>query len=184
MSTSSLLSTAHAIILGVASNPSLADLLQRDGITPPSKPEGYVLDVQPACTIVAGTDPAGVFYGAQTLSQLIRPHDGHILNVIGASDDDYPSLPFRGAHLFCGVNALPFHQRLIDNIFARFKMNNLVLQCEQAKWDALGKAAPPWAMPKPLLVHDVDNARAHFITVTPLVESVAHMEWLLKTNPT
>jgi hypothetical protein len=97
--------------------------------------------------------------------------------------DDYPSLSWRGAHLFLGDQAQPFHKRLIANVFARYKLNNLVLQCEQARWDTLGSAAPAWAMSKTDLAEDIGYARGHFLAVTPLVESIGHMNWLLAHKP-
>ena len=53
--------------------------------------------------------------------------------------DDYPTLGWRGAHLFVGDHALPFHEKLIARVFTRLKMNALVLECEQARWDTLGR---------------------------------------------
>ena len=151
--------------------------LQTSGAEPSDKSEGYCLLVGPEGAVVAGHDPAGTFYGAQTLCWLLG-RDAAGVYITGARVDDYPSLAWRGAHLFVGNRALPFHEKLIAHVFARLKMNNLVLQCEQAKWDALGNAAPPWAMSKADLRAEIAFARRYGLTVTPLVNSVGHMSWL------
>lgn len=158
--------------------PLVARLLRKAGGVPPTKAEGYCVRTAPGWAVVAGHDPAGTFYGAQTLSQLIsQDYAGPFL--WPARVDDYPSLPWRGAHLFVGNRALPFHEKLIAGVFARLKMNALVLQCEQAQWDTLGPTAPTWAMSKADLRREIIFAREHFLSVTPLVNSVGHMPWLL-----
>ncbi|MBV9851889.1 MAG: beta-N-acetylhexosaminidase [Armatimonadetes bacterium] len=158
--------------------PLAARLLRLTGTAAPSRPEGYAIQVGTSWLVVAGHDPAGTFYGAQTLCQLLGRDTGGAF-VPAAQVDDYPTLPWRGAHLFLGNEALPFHEKLIARVFARFKMNNLVLECEQAKWDTLGPHVPAWAMPKSALRREVAFARRYHMAVTPLVESVGHMQWLL-----
>jgi len=157
--------------------PLIARLLTQSGTHPSAKAEGYALRVGPTWAVVAGHDPAGTFYGAQTLCQLIGL-DQKGPFVWTAAVDDYPALSWRGAHLFVGNQALPFHKTLIQNVFSRVKMNNLVLQCEQAKWQTAGKSAPAWGMSKADLRRENTFAAQHFMAVTPLINSVGHMEWL------
>ncbi len=159
--------------------PRIARYLREANTAPCSEAEGYVLLAGPHRIVVAGHDPHGTFYGAQTLCQMlgrdsrgVYAHEGII--------NDYPSLSWRGAHLFVGDHALPFHEKLIARIFARLKMNALVLQCEQAKWTTLGKAAPPWAMSKTDLHADIGFARRYGLSVTPLVNSAGHLPWLFR----
>lgn len=150
--------------------------LQAAGLAPSVRPEGYVLTVGPGGAVVGGHDPAGTFYGAQTVCQMLG-RDSQGVFIAGARISDYPTLGWRGAHLFVGDHALPFHKRLIARIFSRLKMNALVLECEQARWDTLGKAAPSWAMSKADLRAEVAFARRYGLVVTPLVNSVGHMPW-------
>jgi hypothetical protein len=82
----------------------------------PDHSEGYALVAgggnKGTSVIIAGHDAHGAYYGAQTLCQLmIKDHRG--VSVVGAKVVDYPTLSWRGAHLFCGSQALPFHERLI-----------------------------------------------------------------------
>jgi len=162
--------------------PLIARLLHQARAFPLTKAEGYTLRVGPTWAVVAGHDPSGTFYGAQTLCQLIGL-DTKGPFVWAATIDDYPALSWRGAHLFVGDQALPFHQKLIQNVFSKIKLNNLVLQCEQAKWMAAGKSAPSWGMSKDDLRRENTFAKQHFMTITPLINSVGHMEWLF-SDPT
>ena len=157
----------------------VARRLREAGATPCRHAEGYCLVVGPRAITVAGHDAHGTFYGAQTLCQMLGS-DARGVYAPGGRVDDYPSLAWRGAHLFVGNHALPFHEKLIARVLARLKMNALVLQCEQARWDTLGRAAPPWAMSKSDLKTDAAFARRYGMTVTPLVNSVGHMPWLFR----
>jgi len=166
-----------AIVFGEPGRmPALRAELRAAGLAPSVRAEGYSLAVGAGGAVVAGHDPAGTFYGAQTLCQMLG-RDSRGVSLEGARVLDYPTLRWRGAHLFVGDRARPFHQKLIARVFARLKMNALVLECEQARWDALGKAAPPWAMSKTDLKSEVAFARRYGLAVTPLVNSVGHMPW-------
>ena len=164
-----------------AKAPSIARMLREAGVKPCSHAEGYVLLAGPRRIVVAGHDPHGTFYGAQTLCQMLDK-DARGVYAHGGTITDYPSLPWRGVHLFVGNHALPFHEKLIARVLARLKMNNLVLQCEQAKWDTLGPAAPPWAMSKADLKTEIVYANRYGLSVTPLVNSAGHLPWLFQ-NP-
>ena len=155
--------------------------LKAAGLAPSAKAEGYCLVIGPQGAVVAGHDPAGTFFGAQTLCQMLGRDAGGVY-AAGGRVSDYPSLHWRGAHLFVGDHALPFHEKLIARVFARLKLNNLVLQCEQAKWDTLGPAAPSWGMSKQDLRTEVAFARRYGLTVTPLIDCVGHMPWLFENG--
>lgn len=149
----------------------------------PANPEGYWLQVQPGSpSFIVGRTPQATFYGAQTFCQLIHRTD-HGLAIAACTIRDFPSLPWRGAHLFVGNTALPFHRRLIANVFSRFKLNRLVLQCEQAQWQTTKAVNPPWAMSKEDLGKEVAFARRHGLEPIPLISSLGHVRWLLHDKP-
>ena len=73
-----------AILLGRFDQPLVRRLLDSAGISLGEVGEqGYVLDVEPHRVLVAGKDADGLFYGVQTLRQLITKHnhDAEILGV-------------------------------------------------------------------------------------------------------
>jgi hypothetical protein len=152
------------------------------GFQPPARPEAYCIRVTSNAVVVVGSDERGAFYGAQTLLQLVGSGGNGYATLPAVRVDDYPTLAFRGAHLFVGPRGLPFHEKLIDRVFARCKMNNVVFECEQAQWRSTRGAWTSIAMPLPALREDVDFAKAHAMTATPLIESAGHMKWLLATK--
>jgi hexosaminidase len=91
-------------------------------------PESYRLDVGPNGVDVTGADHAGLFYGLQTLAQLLPPDaetaGGGAYELPGVSIRDAPRFPYRGMHLdvsrhFFGPEDV---KRYID-LLARYKIN-------------------------------------------------------------
>jgi hypothetical protein len=166
----------NAIMLGEPDRTSGQMTRAMTGL-PPAKPEGYTVTVSPESVLVAGRDAAGTLWGAQTVIQLLAADAAGPL-VRPVVIHDWPTLALRGVHLFHGRNALPFHQKLIDRVLARYKMNALFLQAEQAKWDTDPLVAPDWGGSKADLKAEVAYAKQRGMTVYPLVQGYGHMEWL------
>ena len=90
--------------------------------------EGYILRADEKGVVIAGKKPAGVFYGVQTLLQLISQNQktdssGEFL-MPGVLVTDQPRFPWRGMHLDVCRHFFPkeFVKRYID-LLAMHKMN-------------------------------------------------------------
>ncbi len=95
-------------------------------IQPVKEPEGYVLSITPEGILVAGHDPAGIYYAAQTLTQLLSKEKRPSLPV--GVIRDWPQLPIRGAHCYMPPREqLGFFFRFLDYI-ASLKYNTLILE--------------------------------------------------------
>ena len=83
--------------------------------------EGYHLSVSPAAIVVRANQSAGIFYGIQTLRQLIYA-DG--VTIPAVEIVDRPRFPWRGIMLDVGRHLFPikFIKRLID-VMALHKLN-------------------------------------------------------------
>jgi hypothetical protein len=167
----------NLILVGETStNARVASASKAIGLAAPSKDEGYALSVDPHRIVVLGHDRRGTYYGMQTLKQLVKvAYDSTTIQ--GCRIDDYPSLKFRGAHLYTGNKALPFHEKLIDRIFSRFKMNNMVYCVDQIQWKTDPKMAAPFSMSQADMRADIRYAREHFMDSTPQISSLGHAEW-------
>jgi hexosaminidase len=92
--------------------------------------EGYALSVTRDSVVVAGNDHAGLFYGLETLSQLLpaRPSAAapgqSPVRISAVTITDAPRFPWRGMHLDVGRHFFgpEFVKRYIDQL-ARYKMN-------------------------------------------------------------
>ncbi|WP_083459530.1 protein O-GlcNAcase [Jiangella muralis] len=84
-------STAAAVLAGLATTPGGASITVVVGVEPGGPAEGYRLVVDGDRVTITGSDPAGAFYGAQTLRALTA--DGVLPPV---TVDDRPDLRWRG----------------------------------------------------------------------------------------
>ena len=93
--------------------------------------EGYLLDVQPEKVLVSANGPAGLFYGVQTIFQLLPPQiyspekiEGVSWNMPAVSIYDKPRFAWRGMHLDVSRHFFPkeFIKTYID-LIAMHKMN-------------------------------------------------------------
>lgn len=159
----------------------VAALCRREGLVVSAfdpGPEGYELIVRPGVVVVAGADAAGTYYGVQTLKQLVGVDADERCVIRGTRIRDWPDFGFRGVHLLADDYALQLHTRLIDNLLAPLKINNLILECEYARWDSHPELAQPWAMSKAEMRKLKDVAETHFMRITPLIQSLGHCEWM------
>ncbi|MCW3095313.1 MAG: N-acetyl-beta-hexosaminidase [Chthonomonadaceae bacterium] len=164
---------------GAVTGPSIAVRVEALATLPA---EGYQLSVTPEEIRIIGRDAAGAFYGLQTLRQLLQRRAKGRFAFAGVSISDWPSLAFRGIHIFSGKEALPFHQRLIERVLSRYKLNRMVIECEYAHWRTHPEIWVPYGMNLDELRDEVGFARDHFMEPIPLVNSLGHSEWIFANH--
>lgn len=85
----------------------------------PAQAEGYYLSVAPGQIVVAGRDDAGVFYGVQSLLQVVSQPE-----VISVTVTDYPMTPLRGVIEGFYGNPWSFNDRVSQfDFYGANKMN-------------------------------------------------------------
>ena len=147
------------------------------------KPEGYVLVTTKDGAVVVANSAAGIFYGAQTLKQLIRT-DGAAPRVQLAVIRDWPAMKYRGFHddLSRGpVPTLEFQKKEIRT-FAAYKINVYSPYYEHTlSYDANPLISPPGGG----MSHDdvralVAYAKRYHVDVVPEQEAFGHLHHVLK----
>jgi len=125
---------ADAIVLGRIENSTIRRLLLRHHLeTNGLDEQGYVLDVQQDQVLVAGKDAAGLFYGVQTLRQLMVGNNRQV-DILGVRVRDWPAMIYRGTQVDLSRGPVPkldYLKRIVRTI-AEFKMNQLNLYIEDA----------------------------------------------------
>ena len=116
---------------GGGAAPAGSIALRRDATLKRLGAEGYLLDVRPGRVLIRAPEPAGLFYGVQTLRQLF-PHDifrdapagNTVWHVPAVTIEDMPRFPWRGGHLDVGRHFMPkeFVKKYID-LLALHKLN-------------------------------------------------------------
>ncbi|MFM9872888.1 MAG: glycoside hydrolase family 20 zincin-like fold domain-containing protein [Fimbriimonadaceae bacterium] len=141
-----------------------------------TKPNGYQLDVRSDGAVIVGQSAEGARYGLRTLGQLVTSKNGSLV-LPTVSITDWPSLQWRGVHLFVGPTALQFQSKLMDQVLAPLKLNKVVLQCERTQWDSVPGIETGITMKKGDLAQLSSRYKSEGFEVIPLIQSMGHMEW-------
>ena len=117
----------QTILIGSLNLPAVTSALKKAGVTLPTSlnEEGYVLIVKSDAVVVAGASAAGVFYGMQTLKQLVRGNADSGGYVQGVTIVDWPAMRWRGVSddISRGpVPTLAYIKRQLRT-FAMYKLN-------------------------------------------------------------
>jgi hexosaminidase len=141
------------------------------------KAEGYILHTAPTGLTVVGDTAAGVFYGAQTVKQLIEG-DGKRAVLHGANIRDWPAMKYRGLDddMSRGpITTLDFEKRMIRTI-AAYKINLYSPYFEHTQqYVSNPLMAPPGSITAEEAIELVAYAKLYHITVIPEQEAFGHL---------
>jgi len=153
--------------------------------------QGYVIRVTDSGVLVAGRTAQGLFYGVQTLRQLVRP-EGKTLAIPALVIRDWPSMEWRGVS--DDISRGPIHTldylKMQIRTLAEYKINLLGFNMEHvfdfqtqplvSPKDA-PKDAPKEAALTPAEIKElVDYASKYFITLLPEQQAFGHLHQFLK----
>jgi hypothetical protein len=144
-----------------------------------AEPEGYRLTIAPDGVRVAAATAAGIYYGVQTLRDLLtrgRTLPGMII-------EDAPDFQRRGVYLDCSRGKVPTVDTVIRWVerLARWKINEIQLYIENvftfARHPQIGAGFSPFT---PADIAAIQAAcRQHHVTLVPSLASLGHMEKIL-----
>jgi hexosaminidase len=155
---------------------------------PSMHPEGYVLlthrdtPSHASVAIIADT-PAGIFYGAQTLKQLIQSVNG-VTELWTATIRDWPSMKYRGIHDDLSRGPFPtlaFQKHQLE-VFAAHKVNLYSPYFEHTlQYASDPLAAPPGSSLTRAEAQELDAfARQLHIMIVPEQEAFGHLHHVLQ----
>ena len=153
--------------------------------------EGYELSISPESVLLCAKCPAGLFYGVQTLRQLLPLHASGALSLPALSIRDVPRFEWRGAMLDVARHFFDVEEvkRYID-LMAHYKLNRLHLhlsddqgwRIEIKSWPRLtevggrtqvgGKSGGYYTQEQYKEI--VDYARSRYIMVVPEIDTPGH----------
>ncbi|MCE5197635.1 MAG: family 20 glycosylhydrolase [Armatimonadota bacterium] len=143
--------------------------------------EGYKLNIKPERIEIISSTPAGAFYGACTLKQIVRQFENEIPCL---AISDWPDLSDRGVMLDISRDKVPTMQtlyRFVD-LLAEWKINQFQLYTEHT----FAYLAHPkvWEHADPMTAEQIMDLDAYcrdrFIELVPNQNSFGHMDRWLK----
>ncbi len=155
-------------------------LLEQEGMDPDFDPEkeGYVLQVTSGNVKIIATTHTGIFYGIQTLKQIISANstDNKIPCLVIY---DKPDFPVRAWQDDISRGPIPSMEMLKEQIrlMSAYKLNYFTLYTEHTfKLDKHPGIAPEDGITKEELKELTDYARKHHVTLIGNYQSFGHME--------
>lgn len=148
----------------------------------PSSPEGYVLEVNDEGVRIAARDMAGIFYGCQTLEQLME--DSRDFNVLipAMQITDYPAISYRAVHFDTKhhLDRMEYYYREIDKL-ACYKINAVIWELEdKLRYSRRPEVAAPNAIGKQEMQVLCRYAKERNVEISPLVQGLGHAGFILK----
>lgn len=157
----------------------------------PESPEGYVLEISDKGVIVTSRDNAGLFYGAQTLEQLLEDSRDFKKEIPPMKITDYPAIAYRAVHLDTKhhLDRMEYYYRMVDKL-ARYKVNAIIWELEdKLRFTRRPEAGVPNAISKQEMQALCRYAKERNVEISPLVQGLGHAgfilkhHWVLRENP-
>jgi hypothetical protein len=143
--------------------------------------QGYVITISPDAIAITGNSKAGLFYGVQSLLQLLRPYTPGTLKVPEGVIRDWPEFQLRFVH-WDTKHHLDRMESLENDLnrLARLKINMISFEI----WDKFKFPSHPDVGVKegftPAQLQElVDYGLERHIQVVPNIQAPAHMQWIL-----
>jgi hexosaminidase len=144
--------------------------------------QAYRMDLAPGGVTIQANASPGLFYGVQTLLQLITPRDDGSLRIPEGQMVDWPDLQLRQIY-WDDAHHLDRPETLRDAIrqAAFYKINGFVLKLEgHFQYRSAPAVVEPYAMPPAELQSLTDYALARHIQLVPYLDGPAHIAFILK----
>ena len=148
----------------------------------PESEEGYILEVRRDGVRIRSRALSGLFYGCQTLQQLMEDSRDSGTPIPQMRINDYPSIAYRAVHWDTKhhLDRMEYYYKEIDRL-ARYKVNAVIWEIE----DKLGytrrpEIASPNAISKQEMKALCRYAKDRNVEISPLVQGLGHASFILK----
>lgn len=143
--------------------------------------QAYRIDLNRAQVRIQANAPAGLFYGVETLVQLLRPHDGALWLPEGEITD-WPDLRLRQLYWDDAHHLEHFDElkRAVRQA-AYFKINGFVIKLEgHFQYRSAPALVEPYALSPAQFQELTDYGLRYHVQVIPYLDGPAHIAFILK----
>jgi len=144
--------------------------------------EGYILTISHNAIEIKAKSSAGIFYGCQTLEQLLEDALYFRKTIPACVITDYPELDYRAVHFDVKhhLDHMNYYYESIDRL-ARYKINAVVFEFEdKLRFRRQPVVGAPQAISIDEMAALTRYARERHIEITPLVQGLGHATFILK----
>lgn len=148
----------------------------------PNSPEGYVLQIKNGQVTIHARSQAGLFYGCQTLLQLLTDAHDQQIKIPSCRITDYPDIAYRAVHLDLKhhLDHISYYYQMMDRL-ARVKINAVIVEFE----DKLRYRNTPVIGASDAISVEQFAALSRYahernIEISPLVQGLGHASYILK----
>ncbi len=173
------------MLLNVPFNSAVGDgtliLYLNKDIDLPSR-EGYILEISGKQLIIQAKNTAGLFYGLQTLNQLLEDSHDQLVKIPACRITDYPKIACRAVHidLKSHLDAGYYYYRVIDKL-ASVKINTVIIEFEdKLRYRKAAAVGAPNSISVEEFAELSKYAKERNIEISPLVQGLGHASFILK----
>ena len=144
--------------------------------------EGYLMTIDKDKIEIRATGEAGLFYGCQSLEQLLEDARDFKKPVPSCTITDYPVLSYRAVHFDVKhhLDHMNYYYESIDRL-ARYKINAVVFEFEdKLRYQRQPLVGAPQSISLDEMAALTKYARERNIEITPLVQGLGHATFILK----
>ncbi len=148
----------------------------------PDSPEGYELLVESERVLIRARTEAGLFYGCQTLEQLLEDSRDFGKEIPPMKIVDYPAVPYRAIHWDTKhhLDRIEYYYRMVDRL-ARYKINAVIWEIEdKLRYTRRPEVAAPNAISKQEIQALCRYAKERNVEISPLIQGLGHAGFILK----
>lgn len=174
---------ARSIPVQVKHTADMGPLAVPNETSGPNSRESYFLNITNTGIVISGNSSAAIFYGVQTLLQMVERRD-HEIKLPLATVRDWPTLAYRGTLMDAGSEGPMLHLGEIKkqlDLIARFKGNQYFFYSEgNIELKGYPLLNPNARFTQQEIREIVGYARQRHIDVVPAVEMYAHLHDLFR----
>jgi len=144
--------------------------------------EGYVLTVLEGRAEISSKSETGLFYGCQSLEQLLEDSRDNKKPVPACKITDFPALSYRAVHFDVKhhLDHMNYYYESIDRL-ARYKINAVVFEFEdKLRYQRQPLVGAPQSISIDEMAALTHYAKKRYIEITPLVQGLGHATFILK----
>lgn len=148
----------------------------------PESKEGYNLTISQEDIVISSSSPIGLFYGCQTLEQLIEDAVEQNVNIPFCEIIDFPGIPYRAIQIDTKhhLDNIKYYYDLIDWL-SKYKINAIIWEFEDKlryrEYPMVGTAN---AISIPEMISISNYAKERNIEISPLIQGLGHAPFILK----